>query len=157
MKFIIMGWAIFGIILFSCQSSHKEVVVTESYKPGYGEIMLSMQSRHIKLWYAGVGENWPLADFAIHEIEEALEKIHKYHLDKDETKHVNMMVPAIEAVEMTIDAKDLESFKIQFETLTQTCNTCHQLTKHDYIQIKVPEYNPYSNQIFGDVIVSPVK
>ena len=33
----------------------------EPYQPGLGEYMALQQMRHIKLWYAGRGGNWPLA------------------------------------------------------------------------------------------------
>ena len=37
----------------------------ESYQPGLGEMMALQQMRHIKLWFAGSGGNWPLADYEI--------------------------------------------------------------------------------------------
>lgn len=165
-KFSIFISLFFGLFFIACQNKQKEghtnyeetsEEVLEQYRPGYGEIMLQIQTRHIKLWYAGIGRHWELADFAIHEIEEALEKLHKYHPEKLETSHLNMMVPSIEGVEKMIKEKDESGFIIQFKEMTQVCNACHQISKHDYIQIKVPEYNPYSNQVFSDVEVSAKK
>ncbi len=159
-KFIIM---LLGVVIISCNNPPQNHSISSDensnneYKPGYGEIMLNIQARHIKLWYAGINKNWSLADFSIHEIEEAVEKIQKYHLEKEETKHIAMMVPSIEALEKSIKDEDIDSFESQFEALTVSCNTCHQLTNHEFIQIKVPDFNPYSNQMFSKVEVVPLK
>ncbi|HHH53892.1 MAG TPA: hypothetical protein ENK91_09555, partial [Bacteroidetes bacterium] len=80
-----MNKIIFIIIIFSigsCTHSDKEYYVlkkridsleyelAETYKPGFGEIMSSVQAHHAKLWFAGKNRNWRLADFEIHEINE---------------------------------------------------------------------------------------
>ncbi len=34
-----------------------------TYKPGFGELMSSIQEHHSKLWFAGVNQNWALAAY----------------------------------------------------------------------------------------------
>ena len=60
------------------QSLQRELENT--YKPGFGDLMGSIQIRHDKLWFAGINQNWDLADFAVHELEEVFED--KYFHDK---------------------------------------------------------------------------
>ena len=59
-----------------------EQKLAHTYKPGFGEFMSGIQIHHAKLWFAGQNQNWPLADFEIHEIEEALEDIQKFCIDR---------------------------------------------------------------------------
>jgi len=43
-----------------------------AYKPGFGEFMSGIQTHHAKLWFAGLYQNWELAGFEMHEIQEGL-------------------------------------------------------------------------------------
>ena len=40
----------------------------EKYRPGLGEIMSGIQTHHAKLWFAGINENWKLADYEVKEL-----------------------------------------------------------------------------------------
>lgn len=53
--------------------------LAKTYKPGFGDFMGNLQTHHSKLWFAGQNENWDLADFELHELEEAIEDIQTYH------------------------------------------------------------------------------
>src|ERR1700746_2670892 len=52
-----------------------------AYRPGLGEFMLAIQLHHAKLWFAGQNQNWPLADFEVHEILESLDDIRQFCQD----------------------------------------------------------------------------
>lgn len=54
--------------------------LADTYKPGFGEFMSSIQAHHSKLWFAGQNENWKLADFEVHEIMESIADIQKLKL-----------------------------------------------------------------------------
>src|SRR5215467_11947860 len=49
------------------------------YTPGLGEIMTFQQMRHVKLWFAGQSENWPLAGYELDELNEGFEDVAMYH------------------------------------------------------------------------------
>ena len=49
------------------------------YEPGMGDLMNTLQLRHAKLWHAGQAENWQLAAFELHEIEETFEQVARWH------------------------------------------------------------------------------
>ena len=51
--------------------------LSNAYKPGFGEIMNSVQINHSKLWFAGTNKNWKLAEFEVHEIMELLDDVTK--------------------------------------------------------------------------------
>ena len=132
----------------SSDKHHHEYLKVDGYSPGLGDFMLKMQIRHSKLWFAGINENWELADFQLHEMEELLEDIQKYKSDKDEVKLIPMIEAPLESVDAAVDAKDLEGFKSAYKNLTVTCNNCHVASKHAVNVIKVPETPIFSNQEF---------
>ena len=145
-------------ILSSCNNSKIEKMQNEidslkteiknSYKPGLGEFMLNVQMHHAKLWFAGINENWPLANFEIGEIKETLNNAVKYLPERKETKDIPMIYPIVDSLQFSIDNKDLKMFTKNYKTLTQTCNECHKAVHFEFNVIKIPASEPVSNQEF---------
>src|SRR5882672_5230135 len=71
-----------------------EKKLAQTYKPGLGEFMSSLQIHHAKLWFAGENQNWQLAGFEIGEIKETLEDIPVYCADRPEVQKLAMINPA---------------------------------------------------------------
>jgi hypothetical protein len=109
-----------------------ETVLKTTYKPGFGELMGSIQTHHAKLWFAGLHKNWKLAGFEIHEINEALEAIKKYQGDRKETAFISMINPSIDSVSNAIEKEDITLFKKSYRHLTNDCNACHQKTEFEF-------------------------
>jgi hypothetical protein len=125
-----------------------EKKLDDAYKPGFGEFMSSIQIHHNKLWFAGTNENWPLADFEIHEIMETVDAIKKYEPEREESKSVPMILPALDSVNAAIQNKNLQQFKNSFIVLTNTCNNCHKSVNFSFNEVKIPDNPPFSNQVF---------
>ena len=122
--------------------------LAQTYKPGLGEFMSSIQIHHAKLWFAGENQNWQLADFEIGEIKEALEDIPVYCAERPEVQKLPMINPALDSIGNAITAKSPQLFKSGFILLTATCNNCHHATNHAFNVIKIPDTPPFSNQDF---------
>ncbi|MBO9202611.1 MULTISPECIES: hypothetical protein [Niastella] len=122
-----------------------------SYKPGFGEFMSSIQMHHAKLWFAGTNNNWKLADFEVHEIQEALEAIQQFNTDRPEAKEIGMINPAIDSVNSAIKQLNQQLFRSSYILLTNTCNNCHRATQHEFNVITIPANPPISNQNFKPV------
>ena len=147
-------------LTFSCTSQNNKVQkmqatidslqkqLNESYKPGFGEFMSGIQTHHAKLWFAGQNQNWPLADFEVHEIQEALDDVQKFCSDRPEVKAIGMIGPPIDSVANAIQQKDLHFFNRSFILLTNTCNKCHQSTEHGFNVVTIPASLPVVNQDF---------
>jgi len=120
----------------------------KAYKPGLGEFMTGIQLHHAKLWFAGQNQNWPLADFEIHEIQESLDDIDEFCKDRPEVKSIGMLRPAIDSVTNSIQQKNLQLFEKSFSLLTTTCNNCHKATDHGFNVVTIPTSPPVSNQDF---------
>lgn len=145
--------------LLGCQPAHENAadttLVTASaaeqhahYTPGFGDLMTRIQLHHAKLYFAGQAQNWKLAAFSLHEIEEALEHIEKFCADRQEVKSLNMLAPAVDSVSSAIAKRNLSAFNDNYQALTQACNSCHQVTGYEYIKIVVPAAVPVTNQRF---------
>ena len=152
---------LFATILFlSCNQGQQDIrqlqtridslqqLVNKSYKPGLGEFMLGVQQHHARLWFAGTYQNWPLADFEVHEIGETLDDIKQYCTDRPEIKSLGIIDPAINSISKAIKQKYLEQFKKSFTELTADCNTCHKDNQHGFNVIVNPTGLPVDNQNF---------
>jgi cytochrome c553 len=112
-----------------------------------------MQRFAEKLYFAGQANNWPLADFYLHEIEESAEEIIQAGV-VDEGVAVSsflkaMLPPALAGVKEAVQKKDRQQFLSRYEGLVASCNACHQSTKHGFVRITVPRQPTYQNQDFA--------
>ena|SRR5258706_10650499 len=149
-----------ALIIVSCNQQNDKVQkmqatidslqkqLVETYKPGFGEFMSGIQTHHAKLWFAGQDQNWELADFEVHEIQETLDAIQKFCSDRPEVKAIGMINPSIDSVNKAIQQKDLALFRSSFVLLTNTCNNCHQATAHGFNVVTLPTNLPVVNQDF---------
>ncbi|MCX6313607.1 MAG: hypothetical protein NTX08_02585 [Sphingobacteriales bacterium] len=122
-----------------------------TYKPGFGDFMSGIQVHHAKLWFAGTNNNWKLADFEMHEIQEALDDIQKFNTERPEAKVIGMINPAMDSISNAIKQQNQQLFKSSYTLLTNTCNNCHRATEHEFNVITIPANPPISNQSFKTV------
>lgn len=114
--------------------------------PGLGEIMTLQQLRHIKLWFAGHGGNWVLANYEIGELNEGFEDVDK--LLGGST--VDKMVGApLKELQKAVDDKSSTAFAAAYDRLSAGCNSCHHALDHAFIAIQRPTSLPYSDQSFA--------
>ncbi|MBL7955182.1 MAG: hypothetical protein JNJ91_09080 [Flavobacteriales bacterium] len=149
-----------ALVMNGCTSSDSRTValeqqvvaleqrVNDQFVPGFGEFMSTLQVHHAKLWFAGEAGNWPLAEFEVHELGEALDDIKKYQTERKESELVVMLDPALDSVRAAIQKADPVLFRSSYTLLTNTCNTCHQATNFAFNVVKVPDTPPFSNQVF---------
>lgn len=148
------------ILIYACNNSDRKTIqiqseidslktsLQNSYKPGFGEFMSNIQTHHAKLWFAGTNGNWPLADFEINEIKEALDNIQTFCTDRPESKEIKMIYPSIDSVNQAIKMQSLSRFQRSFLNMTNMCNECHSITSHAFNVITIPDKPPVSNQKF---------
>ncbi|MCA1803348.1 MAG: cytochrome c [Rhodothermaceae bacterium] len=122
------------------------------YKPGLHSLMNETMHRHSSLWFAGVADNWELAYYQHHELEEVFEKIEELYPEYDgepiATLIGNMTSPAMEEVEEAIEAQNPVRFREAFTNLTASCNSCHESTNRQMIHIIEPDQNTVRNLRF---------
>mgnify|MGYP003609619985 CR=1 FL=1 len=84
----------------------------------------------------------------MNEIKENLEAIQKYCSDRTETKSIGMINLAMDSLNNSILKKNKEMFQRNYTSLTNSCNTCHQATNHEYNVIVIPKKPPFFNHYF---------
>ncbi|MDD4915476.1 MAG: hypothetical protein PHW13_10645 [Methylococcales bacterium] len=141
-----------SFLLSGCVSQYAEL---NAYVPGIGEIMgQQIAMRHIKLWYAGMAQNWALAEYEIKELEEGFDEVGERHPTLERiTERVPVLIAGniqkpLEDLERAVNAHDLTQFAQDYQALTKGCNTCHRAAGFKMNRIKQPDFNPYSNQDF---------
>ena len=122
-----------------------------AYRPGLGEFMSGIQVHHEKLWFAGKFGNWDLAGFEVAEIRESITDIQNYCQDRPEIQYLPMIHAPLDSLDKDISRKNSKQFTADFQLLTNTCNTCHQVSKHAFNVIAIPQTPPFSNQVFQPI------
>jgi hypothetical protein len=119
---------------------------TAAAPPGLGEIMTLQQLRHIKLWFAGHGSNWALADYEIGELNAGFEDVDELlgggTVDK-------MVGTPLKELQRAVDDKNSTAFATAYDRLSAGCNACHHALDRAFIAIQRPTMLPYSDQSFA--------
>jgi len=127
---------------------------TEAYVPGLGELMSLQQMRHIKLWFAGQAQNWPLATYEIDELGEGFDDVVGFHPTLGNRPVAprdlvpELVVEPLDSLRAAADRGDSKSFDAAFDALTSACNDCHQAMEFGFNRVQRPTSNPYANQVF---------
>ncbi len=120
----------------------------ESYVPALGDIMSAIQSRHIKLWFAGRLTNWDLASYELEQIRQGLENAATLY-SAIPADYVGATVEPIKQIGAAIADKDGAKFAKAYGALTAACNACHQGIGRGFIVIQVPNASPFTDQSFA--------
>ena len=127
----------------------------QAYVPGFGEIMSFQQMRHMKLWFAGEAQNWPLAAYEVDELKEGFDDVVGYHptLGKKPVAPRDLVpqltTEPLDSLGAAVGRGDLHAFEAGFDALTRACNSCHQAMDFSFNQVQRPTSNPYADQVFS--------
>jgi hypothetical protein len=121
----------------------------ERYKPRLNLVMVATQLAHFKLWYAGVVQNWPLANYELAQIRAGIDDAKNLY-PNSAASNMSMMAPAAKDLEDTIRAKDATKFLSAYSKLTAECNACHEATGFGFIKIRDPRLSPIETSPFSD-------
>jgi hypothetical protein len=119
------------------------------FRPGLHTLMKDLQFRHANVWFAGEAENWALADYHMHELEELTEDVTALHPTYDDIPVGQLMTsllePAVEELAAAIDDGDVAAFEMAFDRMTAQCNACHQQAGREMIVVQRPRTPPFDN------------
>jgi hypothetical protein len=132
----------------SVRDTRADVGATEELTPH----MEIMQHLSHKLGLAIQARNQPLAAFYLEEIHETTEVIQKKFptYDKHDIAELMgaMLVPSIDPLKKSINAKSWAIANAGYTKLLDSCNDCHAATDHEFVKITAPTANPF-NQAFS--------
>lgn len=126
----------------------------EELTPETAVLMAQVQIQHAKLYYAGRAQNWQLAAYTLHEINEALQAVQTFNDQfEDFPTPLSELVPSLVGPPLgelhgAIRAKDSVRFDAAFDSLTGACNACHVTLDHGFIRVQAPTAREFSNQRF---------
>ena len=121
----------------------------ERYVPPLNLLMVATQLNHFKLWYAGVVQNWPLANYELAQIRTSIDRASTLYPNNVKS-NMTMMTPAADEVENAIKAKDSVKFSKAYTKLTVECNACHEATGFGFIKMRDPTLSPIETSPFSD-------
>jgi len=144
MKYLaLIGASLICLILAPLANAQQEV-----YRPRLGDLMVAIQLRHTKLWFAGKLGNWELAAYEVDQIKQSLEDAADLYRGIP-AEYVTNTGDPIQAIGAATEAKDSTKFAKAFTELTATCNACHQGIGRGFIVIQVPTGSPFTDQSFS--------
>src|SRR3569623_1950740 len=104
------------------QAAQAKVAQAEPPKAELGQQMLGLQIRHARLWAAGEGGDWLLAQFQLSELNEALDDAVEQNPDHAALQPQRlaevlpmMMKPAISRLRDAIDHHDRQAFETAYD------------------------------------------
>jgi cytochrome c553 len=121
----------------------------ERYVPRLNDMMVATQLRHFKLWYAGLVQNWPLANYELAQIRNAIADTRRLYPNSGGSD-MSTMMPPTDDLDDAIKAKDSAKFSNAFSKLTAACNSCHEATGFAFIKIREPRLSPLETSPFTD-------
>jgi len=144
-------------MLFVLLVAHTASVAEESsgqsltgYVPRLSDLMVVIQIRHSKLFYAVKRGNWPLADFELEQLTSTLKEAGRYYPKTVPASDLTGAAEIKSAVGEAIKAKDETKFDRSFAQMTAECNRCHEAADRAFIFIRRPAFpSTFSNQLFG--------
>jgi len=117
------------------------------------DLMSVMQARHLKLGYAAVSRNWPLARYEIGLMQQSFDAAARSFPTIGNLSLADLVktisTPALADVAQAVDKQDQTRFFVAFKKLTDACNSCHQASGVGFITIRVPTASPFYNQSFA--------
>lgn len=107
-----------------------------------GEYMGRLLSYTHKLGLAGKYQNWDLAGFYVHELEETIEFLADSNITDDGievSKLIKNLEPLVEQVEKSVKDKNAVDFPATYQTLIRNCNNCHISVNKPFIVVEAPQ------------------
>lgn len=151
MKRLLAGSVLVGLGLAAASAQAPQP--QQAYRPGVGDLMTAtIQPRHIKIAIAGREANWALANYELHQLQEALDRVVQ-NWPRWKGLPLGGMVEAVEKGPMAalgdaIKAKDVTQFNAAFGQLSEGCNACHQAANVGMVVIKPPDASSFPDQDF---------
>lgn len=119
-----------------------------SYVPRLSDLMVVIQIRHSKLFYAAKARNWPLANFEFEQLASTLREEDRYYPKTVPT--MTLVEEISSSLSEAIKANDEAKFDRAFDEMTAGCNRCHAAAGQGFIFIRRPSYpSAFSNQQYS--------
>ena len=120
---------------------------SESAVGTLANIMLNMQLRHIKLWFAGKAKNWDLVKYEAEKLKADFDVAAAFYRGLPVENVLVAAKPLNDLIEAAAK-KDSALYTRTFNDLTDGCNSCHAAAQIGFVRIRAPKTLPFDNQIY---------
>jgi hypothetical protein len=119
----------------------------EDLIPSQSHMMADVGDHFTNLWFAGIAEHWPLADFYLGETRSHLRwAVRRIPIRKDNRGQDINLVKILEAFDNTqltelkqaIDRKDRSGFEAVYKVSLTVCYSCHKAVDKPYLRPQIP-------------------
>lgn len=143
------------LLLYSCKNrqesslqgewiqgtNQEKINIIESQLGGFDKAMVETGYRYQELYWAGQDENWPYAYYQLEKIRKAIRNGLERRPKRSKSATYFMTV-SLPAMEKALKEKDTAVFNDKFQTLTNSCISCHAMEKVSHFTVKKPLYRP---------------
>jgi len=152
-----VGSGRFAVVAAACLAASLPAFADEQKPPPnepaftlrLNDLMVATQLRHFKLWYAGLVQNWQLANYELGQIRAAIADTTRFYSNGGDKK-ASMMSEPTDELDDAIKTKNIEKFRRAYVKLTAACNACHEATGFGFIKIREPRLSPIETSPFTD-------
>lgn len=117
-------------------STDERFVRAAAHLRGFDVAMVETGYRYGELAWAGRDRNWGYAEYQLGKIETAIAR--GVERRPRRAASARMLAGAVASVRQAITARDGAAFDASFETLTATCNACHQAERVPFVHVVPP-------------------
>jgi hypothetical protein len=119
-----------------------------SYVPRLADLMIVVQIRHAKLFYAVKARNWPLADYEMEQLAGTLVEAGRYY--PTTAPPMTLAEQIRSSLSEAIKTKNEAKFDQAFDEMNAGCNRCHGAADRAFIVIRRPSYpSAFSNHQYS--------
>ena len=120
-------------------SGQNQIETIEKQFRGFDMAMVETGYRYVELYWAGKDQNWEYATYQLQKIRKTINNglERRPKRAKSATNFLNTTLPEMEKA---IQYQDSVAFAKNFHKLTISCNTCHELEKLAFFNVKEPLY-----------------
>jgi hypothetical protein len=119
-----------------------------NYVPRLADLMVVIQIRHAKLFYAVKARNWPLADYELEQLVGSLVEAGRYY--PNTAPPMTLAEQIRSSLSEAIKTKNDGKFDQAFDEMNAGCNRCHGAADRAFIVIRRPSYpSAFSNQQYS--------
>jgi len=131
-------------------AEEKSAAPVTGYVPRLSDLMVVIQIRHSKLYYAVKRGNWPLAEFEREQLHSTLKEAGRYYPKTIPESDLTLADKTTTQMSEAIKARDEAEFDRAFAGMTAECNRCHEAAGRGFIFIRRPSFpSTFSNQLYG--------
>lgn len=120
---------------------------SDTSSPTLGDIMLTTQLRHIKVWFAGRTGNWRLLQHEVATLQDTLIRAALLYQGIPIEEVTKVDKPVMALIEAAKD-KDSAKFQAAYGELNNACNSCHKAGGVEFIRIQTPNASPFGDQAY---------